>query len=85
MALFRFHVSATYLLSLSFSFHQSAMAGQVQFKADRFGMVHVGIGKVSKSSSEEPRNGVVTADPLMISGFFLCCRGTGQFPHGGLA
>jgi ribosomal protein L1 len=25
---------------------QSAMAGQVQFKADRFGMVHVGVGKV---------------------------------------
>lgn len=22
------------------------MAGQVQFKADRFGMVHVGVGKV---------------------------------------
>lgn len=23
------------------------MAGQVQFKADRFGMVHVGVGKVN--------------------------------------
>lgn len=26
---------------------KSAMAGQVQFKADRFGMVHVGVGKVT--------------------------------------
>jgi large subunit ribosomal protein L1 len=26
---------------------KSAMAGQVQFKADRFGMVHVGVGKVN--------------------------------------
>ncbi|EKU21096.1 large subunit ribosomal protein L1 [Nannochloropsis gaditana CCMP526] len=26
---------------------KSAMAGQAQFKADRFGMVHVGVGKVS--------------------------------------
>ena len=25
------------------------MAGQVQFKADRFGMVHVGVGKVDFS------------------------------------
>jgi ribosomal protein L1 len=44
------------------------MAGQVQFKADRFGMVHVGVGKVDFSLTALLENVRV----LMVSLTVLC-------------
>ncbi len=49
------------------------MAGQVQFKADRFGMVHVGVGKVDFSLTALLENVRVLMVSKRVSCVFLFC------------